>query len=109
MYIVHGDWSKNMVSNTELESPINDFQQLMAITAEECGELTQVCMKLMRKYDSLDKAQEDKYIKLLVEEAGDVLCMLELMSEHGLFDWKQAYDRADVKKEKLKKWSTLIK
>jgi len=98
-----------MVSNTELDSPINDFQQLMAITAEECGELTQVCMKIMRKYNSLDKTEDDKYIKLLVEEAGDVLCMLELMSEHGLFDWEQIYQRADVKREKLKRWSTLIK
>ena len=97
-----------MVSNTELDTPINDFQQLMAITAEECAELSQVCMKLIRKYDSLDKAQNDKYIKLLVEEAGDVLCMLELMSEHGLFDWEQIYQRADVKREKLKLWSTLI-
>ena len=98
-----------MVSNQELESPINNFQQLMAITAEECGELTQVCMKIMRKYDSLDKTADDKYIELLVEEAGDVLCMLELMSEHGIFDWQQIYDRADVKREKLKLWSTLIK
>lgn len=97
-----------MVSNQEFETPINNFQQLMAITAEECGELTQVCMKIMRKYDSLDKTGEDKYIDLLVEEAGDVLCMLELMSEHGLFDWQQIYDRADVKRNKLKTWSTLI-
>ena len=97
-----------MVSNTELKTPINDFQQLMAITAEECSELTQVCMKLMRKYDSLDKAKKDKYIKQLVEEAGDVLCMLELMSEHKLFDWQDIYARADVKREKLKTWSTLI-
>ena len=97
-----------MVSNQELETPINDFQQLMAITTEECAELAQVCMKIMRKYDSLDKAAEDKYISLLVEETGDVLCMLELMSEHGLFDWKDIYARADVKREKLKTWSTLI-
>jgi NTP pyrophosphatase (non-canonical NTP hydrolase) len=97
-----------MVSNQELETPINNFQQLMAITTEECAELTQVCMKIMRKYDSLDKATEDKYISLLVEETGDVLCMLELMSEHGLFDWKDIYARADVKREKLKTWSTLI-
>ena len=108
--IVIGDTNKSMVSNQELETPINDFQQLMAITAEECAELTQVCMKLMRKYNSLVlSSQEDKYIKLLVEEAGDVLCMLELMSEHGLFDWEQIYQRADVKREKLKKWSTLVK
>ena len=97
-----------MVSNTELDTPINDFQQLMAITAEECAELAQVCMKLLRKYNSLDKAKNDKYIKLLAEEAGDVLCMLELMSEHNLFDWGEVYARALVKREKLATWSTLI-
>ena len=107
-FTVRGGTNKNMVSNQDLESPINSFQQLMAITAEECGELTQVCMKLMRKYDSVDKIENDKYIKLLVEEAGDVLCMLELLSDHGLFDWQQIYDRADVKRKKLKTWSTLI-
>lgn len=107
-HIVTGDMNKSMVSNQELETPINNFQQLMAITAEECGELTQVCMKLLRKYDSLDKAVKDKYITMLLEEAGDVLCMLELMSEHGCFTWQEAYARADVKREKLKTWSTLI-
>jgi NTP pyrophosphatase (non-canonical NTP hydrolase) len=97
-----------MVSNTELDTPLNDFQQLMAITAEECAELTQVCMKLMRKYDSLDKAKNDKYIKLLVEEAGDVLCMIELMVEHGLLTNQELSARVNVKREKLKTWSTLI-
>ena len=97
-----------MVSNNKLDTPLNDFQQLMAITAEECAELAQVCMKLLRKYDSLDKAKNDKYIKLLAEEVGDVLCMLELMSEHKLFDWQDIYARADLKREKLKTWSTLI-
>ena len=97
-----------MVSNQQLDTPINNFQQLMAITAEECGELVQVCMKNIRKYDSIDNAQQDKYIKLLIEEAGDVLCMLELLSEHGCFTWQEIYDRADIKREKLKTWSTLI-
>ena len=97
-----------MTSNRHLNSPINDIQQLMAITAEECGELTQVCMKIMRKYDTLEGIEGDKYRELLVEEAGDLLCMLELMGEHNLLDWKELYARADVKREKLRKWSTLI-
>lgn len=97
-----------MTSNRHLNSPINDIQQLMAITAEECGELTQVCMKIMRKYDTLEGIESDKFRELLVEEAGDVLCMLELLSEHNLLDWRELYDRADVKREKLRKWSTLI-
>lgn len=98
-----------MVSNQELESPINDFQQLMAITAEECGELTQVCMKIVRKYDNLEDAKDDKYVSLLLEEAGDVLCMIELMIDHGVLSGYDLEDRIDVKREKLKTWSTLIK
>ena len=97
-----------MVSNQKLETPINEFQQLLAITAEECSELAQVCMKIMRKYDSLDNAVKDKYIKLLIEEAGDVLCMLELMSEHDVLHWQDVEDRVGVKRKKLKQWSTLV-
>jgi len=97
-----------MVSNRELNSPINDIQQLMAITAEECGELTQVCMKIMRKYDTLADMSNDKYRKLLVEELGDVMCMIELMIEHKVVTIEEIHNRASVKREKLKKWSTLV-
>ncbi len=93
----------------KLKSPINNIQQLMAITSEECGELTQVCMKIMRKYDSVEGIEKDKkYRTKLIEEAGDVLCMLELLAEHDIVDWQELYDRADVKRSKLKTWSTLI-
>jgi len=98
-----------MVSNQELETPINDIQQLMAITAEECGELTQVCMKIMRKYDTLEGVSNDKYRELLVEELGDVMCMIELMIEHEIVNISEIHNRAQTKREKLKTWSTLIK
>lgn len=75
---------------------------------EECGELTQRCSKIMRKYEKLDQIQEDQRVKL-VEEIGDVFCMMELMVDHGITDWQELHNRADVKIEKLKKWSTLIK
>jgi NTP pyrophosphatase (non-canonical NTP hydrolase) len=98
-----------MVSNEELKSPINAFQQLMAITAEESGELTQVCMKIMRKYDNTEDMSKDKYRYQLVEEAGDVLCMIKLMVEHGVLTDDELDDRVDVKRNKLKTWSNLIK
>jgi len=82
---------------------IDAQQQLMAITAEECGELTQVCMKVLRRGD-IDERLRTK----IVEEAGDVLCMLELMHQFDIFSWKELEDRVDVKKEKLEKWSDLI-
>lgn len=98
-----------MVSNEELKSPLNAIQQLMAITAEECGELTQVCMKVMRKYTTLEEIQNDKYRDLLIEEAGDVLCMLELLVEHGVLTNEELGARVTVKRNKLATWSNLIK
>ena len=88
-------------------SPINTLQQLMTITMEECGELTQRCSKIRRKYSTLSSVEEDQRVKL-VEELGDVFCMMELIVEHGVTDWIELQDRADVKLEKLKKWSTLV-
>ena len=93
--------------------PLNTLQQLMIITAEECGELTQVCSKTVRKFNTIEEANSKVQNALtnrkkLVNEAGDVLCMLELLAEHGMFDWSELEDRVQVKRNKLRKWSNLI-
>ena len=88
-------------------SPINKLQQLMCITMEECGELTQRCSKMMRKFSTIEDATEQQR-KLLLEEAGDVLCMIELMVEHGLLTNEELGVRVNVKRNKLKTWSNLI-
>ena len=80
----------------------------MTITMKECGELTQRCSKIMRKFETLDLITDEQRVKL-VEEMGDVFCMMELMVEHGITDWIELQERADYKVEKLKMWSTLIK
>lgn len=79
----------------------------MIITMEECGELTQRCSKVIRKSDKLTSTPERDILKL-IEEAGDVYCMLELMVENGLMTWDDLVARADVKRAKLMKWSDLI-
>ena len=89
-------------------SPINEYQQLMAITAEEAGELVQVCMKIIRMFDDHDKI-DDKRMSHLIEEAGDVYAMIDLLCEHNVLQWKDIHDRALVKREKLKTWSNLVK
>ena len=89
------------------DSPINKLQQLMIITAEECGELTQRCSKIVRKYSTADQIEEDQREKLL-EEVGDVYCMIDLLLDHGFIDEDLVYQRAQIKREKLKTWSTLI-
>ena len=76
------------------------LQELLTITMEECGELIQACSKAIRCDDYHDN-------KKLIEEAGDVMCMLELLHEYDLISWDDVDKRVKVKKEKLKKWSSL--
>ena len=78
----------------------NKLQELLTITMEECGELIQACSKAIRCDDYHDN-------KKLIEEAGDVMCMLELLHEYDLISWDDVDKRVKVKKEKLKKWSSL--
>ena len=84
---------------TEDEMSLN--QELMIILMEECGELIQACSKAIRcnSYYRNEK---------LVEEVGDVMCMLELLHEYDLISWEDVYERVEVKKKKLKRWSNLL-
>lgn len=53
---------------------------LLIVTMEECGELVQACSKVYRHGNK--KADR----KLLSEEVGDVLAMMNLLIEEGLVD-----------------------
>ena len=77
------------------------LQELLTITMEECGELIQQCSKAIRCDDYRDNEK-------LTEEVGDVMCMLELLHEYDLFSWEDVYERVEVKKKKLKRWSNLL-
>ena len=90
-----------------MKSLINELQQLMIITSEECGELIQVCSKITRKYKNAGQVNKEWRQKLL-EELGDVQCMIELMIDHGIVNHVEIAKRSNVKREKLKKWSTII-
>ena len=101
--IIEEKQERYMETMKRLERELQVVRELMMITAEECGELTQVCCKVLRR-DQLD----DKYREKLIEEVGDVMCMLELMIEHGVLTKKEINARVKVKRDKLKVWSTLI-
>ena len=79
----------------------NKLQELLTITMEECGELIQACSKAIRcdTYYNNEK---------LIEEVGDVYCMIELLHEYDLISWDDIDNRVLDKKEKLKKWSKLL-
>ena len=76
----------------------------MSITAEECAELTQVCMKIVRFGMNNDYKPKRPW---LIEEAGDVLCMLNFMVENDLVTWEELEERAEYKRNKLMNWSKL--
>ena len=78
----------------------NKLQELLTITMEECGELIQVCSKAIRCDDYHDNQK-------LLEEIGDVQCMIDLIKEYGLVSSDEVNSRIGVEKLKLKKWSRL--
>ena len=82
---------------------LDTTQQLMVITMEEAGELTQVCSKVLRRAKI-----DEEYQTKLVEELGDLQCMINLMIKHKVVTLDQIQARVKVKHEKLKKWSDLI-
>ena len=77
-------------------------QQLLVILMEECGELTQAASKVARFGFEPEKIDE------LAKEAGDVLCMIELMVENNILTNEELGARVNVKRDKLKTWSDLI-
>ena len=86
---------------TGVKNIVDKLQELMTITMEECGELIQECSKAIRckNYYGNEK---------LVEEVGDVMCMIELLHEYDLISWDDVDARVLEKKKKLKKWSELL-
>lgn len=83
-------------------------QQLLVILSEECGELIQICQKILRRECVDLDQQEEYYYEKLVEEVGDVYTMIDLLHDWDIVSWEQLEQRRDYKIEKLKKWSDLI-
>ena len=77
--------------------------ELMIITMEECGELTQACSKVLRT-DFKDHALQD-----LKQEVVDVVCMIELMKKNGLVDDSDIVQGIQNKMEKLEIYSNLTR
>jgi len=68
---------------------------------EECAEVSQACSKMLRFNEQVDYEN-------LQDEIGDLMCMVELLKEQGIVTNNQIVKRMKVKREKLKKWSSLI-
>jgi len=78
------------------------LQELLTITMEECGELIQACSKAIRCDNYYDNEK-------LLEEIGDVQCMIELILDEELVNWEDVSIQIRKKRKKLMKWSNLLK
>lgn len=76
--------------------------EILTIAQEECGEFVQVVSKVRRFGDGLEN------MKKLTQEAGDILCMIELMVEHGIITQDELDQAKNLKREKLKIWSSIF-
>tara|TARA_B110000211_G_C13778028_1_gene420600 strand:+ start:33 stop:287 length:255 start_codon:yes stop_codon:yes gene_type:complete len=77
--------------------------ECLVVASEECAELTKVCMKILR-FGIDDEKKSD-----LISEMGDVQCMIDLLGDHLYISREQILEAAAAKREKLKKWSNLVK
>ena len=80
---------------------LDERQQLLVITMEECGELIQECSKNLRRGEFYDR-------DTFKNEVGDVYAMIELLVEWDVLSWDEIENRRDEKRKKLSKWSDLI-
>jgi NTP pyrophosphatase (non-canonical NTP hydrolase) len=81
---------------------VDKIDEVLTITQEECGELVQVISKVRRFGLDENRAR-------LTQEAGDVLAMIELMTDLDIVDKDELQLAKKQKFEKLKIWSSIYK
>lgn len=79
-------------------------QELYIITMEECGELIQALSKMLRGGDEW----KEQNLKNLQDEAGDVLCMIDLLIKNDTVSERKLNKRKLEKLQKLKQYSKLL-
>lgn len=87
-----------------------DTREIILILSEECAEVAKEVSKIMRfGPDQVKPGKEKTNIQVLEEELGDLLAMIELLTDKNIGVTKEGLDLAKKAKfEKLKKWSNII-
>lgn len=87
---------------------MNDKQrEILVITQEECAEVIQEISKIFRF--GINEAHKEGMLhqEKLETEVGDLLCMISLMTQHGLIRSDQVTTAVENKQTKLKQWSKI--
>jgi NTP pyrophosphatase (non-canonical NTP hydrolase) len=81
-------------------------EEIMLICQEECAEVAQAISKVFRfgvDGEHLGSTNRER----LEEEIGDLLCMIEMMTEEEIIDASVVAKAAQAKRAKLAKWSNI--
>lgn len=82
--------------------------EILDILQEECAEVIQMVSKCRRfGIDEIHIKSGETNRARLVEEVGDVMCMIQLMQEAGIIDIAEVMFAAGKKRIKLKEWSKI--
>lgn len=86
-----------------------DTREILLILQEECAEVTQAVSKCLRfGPDQMKPNKPMTNIQMLEEELGDLLAMVELITDNNVGITIEGLDIAKKNKfKKLKKWSNL--
>ncbi len=87
---------------------MNDKQrEILVITQEECAEVIQEISKIFRF--GIQETHKDGMLhqEKLETEVGDLLCMINLLTQHGLVRHEQVAVAVEHKQSKLKQWSKI--
>lgn len=87
----------------------NDTREILLILQEECAEVTQAVSKCFRfGPDQMKPNKPMTNIQMLEEELGDLLAMVELITDNNVGITVEGLELAKKNKfKKLKKWSNL--
>lgn len=87
---------------------MNDKQrEILVITQEECAEVIQEISKIFRF--GIEELHKDgmPHQEKLEMEIGDLLCMINLLTSHGLVRPDVVAQAVENKSNKLKQWSKI--
>jgi len=87
---------------------LNDSQkEILLIAQEECAEVTQAISKIMR-FGIDESFNNATNRQRLVEELGDLYCMIELIVESGMVERTDLLNASGNKRKKLMQWSKIF-
>lgn len=83
---------------------MNYEQEILTILMEEAAEVIQECSKMIR----FDAYHNPDNMTRLNKELGDLQCMIDMVHQHDMVSHTEIDKFAELKSEKLKKWSSLF-